>query len=91
MVDAALIATRARRVIALSRAIHFPQQLCAKVMIIDFYHMAQSLVETPMRRVDLYLYTISNIVGPAQNTLDLQRRDTSLMIRQPPDAADRLE
>ena len=30
-------------------AIYFLQQLRAKVMIIDFHHMAQSLVETPVR------------------------------------------
>lgn len=34
---------------ALDRAIDFLQQLRAKVMIIDFDHMAQSLVETPVR------------------------------------------
>ena len=75
----------------LDRAIDFLQQLRAKVMIIDFDHMAQSLVETPVRRVDLFLYTIMNIIRPAQNSGDLQRRDTGLMIGQPPDAADRLE
>src|SRR5215208_2277085 len=64
----------------LDRAIDFLQQLRAKVMIIDFDHMAQSLVETPVRRVDLFLYTIIDIIRPAQNSLDLQRRDTSLMI-----------
>src|SRR3954453_18977703 len=75
----------------LDRAIDFLQQLPAKVMIVDFDHMAQSLVEPPVRRVDLYLYAIMNIIRPAQNSVDLQRRDTGLMIGQPPDAADRLE
>lgn len=76
---------------ALVRAIDFLQQLRAKVMIIDFNHMPESFLETPVRQLEFPLYTVVKIMRPAQYSRNLQGRDTRLMIGQPPNASDRLE